>query len=45
MEKAGGIKAFQILHFCSTCLIIIYFAGPIGICVGLFALVWMGGLG
>ena len=26
------------------CIIIIYFAGPIGICVGLFALVWMGGL-
>ena len=36
----GAISAIVVV----PCIIVIFFAGPIGICVTLFALVWMGGL-
>ena len=36
----GGISAIVVV----PCIIVILFAGPIGICVTLFALVWVGGL-
>ena len=40
-KSIGAISAIVVV----PCIIIIYFAGPIGICGLLFALVWMGGLG
>ena len=36
----GGISAIVVV----PCIIVILFAGPIGICATLFALVWVGGL-
>ena len=39
-KDTGAISAIVVV----PCIIIILFAGPIGICVTLFALVWVGGL-